>query len=107
MHQRSNAALAVAMVKKCMASSNCPALLRDSWSDADQHQILLKRALESARWPGRCQEVEDRQSSRKGVTWYLDGAHTVESLQCCADWFAGEIGRKQKSVCSLSVGAVS
>jgi len=23
----------------------------------------------------------------KGVRWYLDGAHTVESLKCCGEWF--------------------
>lgn len=43
--------------------------------------------LQNARWPGRCQVVDDRQPERQGVTWYLDGAHTVESLVCCAEWF--------------------
>lgn len=41
--------------------------------------------LERARWPGRCQVVQDPQDS--GFRWYLDGAHTVESLVCCGDWF--------------------
>lgn len=38
--------------------------------------------LESARWPGRCQLVEIG-SER----WHLDGAHTVESLGVCGEWF--------------------
>ena len=24
---------------------------------------------------------------KAGVTWYLDGAHTVESLNYCVEWF--------------------
>lgn len=48
--------------------------------------------LENARWPGRCQQVVDPirdGSARKGrTTWYLDGAHTVESLKACAEWYA-------------------
>ncbi|KAG6833899.1 hypothetical protein H0H87_007910 [Tephrocybe sp. NHM501043] len=43
-------------------------------------------ALKEARWPGRCQTVKD--PKRQNVTWYLDGAHTVESLECCMQWFA-------------------
>ncbi|KAJ9099920.1 hypothetical protein QFC21_003925 [Naganishia friedmannii] len=43
--------------------------------------------LERTRWPGRCQTVEDPASTAaRKTTWYLDGAHTVESLACCGDW---------------------
>ena len=49
------------------------------------HQII--EGLQDARWPGRCQIVEDRQPRRKGTRWFLDGAHTVESLLCCGEWF--------------------
>jgi folylpolyglutamate synthase len=48
--------------------------------------------LENARWPGRCQQIIDpaRDGTRASVgktTWFLDGAHTVESLKACAEWF--------------------
>lgn len=46
---------------------------------------LVDSALEKARWPGRCQTVVDPQYP--GTTWFLDGAHTVDSLECCAQWF--------------------
>lgn len=42
-------------------------------------------ALERTRWPGRCQEARDPKASN--VVWFLDGAHTTESLLCCAQWF--------------------
>ena len=35
--------------------------------------------LERCVWPGRCQII-DRATS-EGVTYFLDGAHTVESMQ--------------------------
>ena len=45
----------------------------------------FERGLATAKWPGRCQTIID--PTRAGVTWYLDGAHTVESLECCMQWF--------------------
>lgn len=39
--------------------------------------------LETAQWPGRCQVIR-----RDHVTWYLDGAHTSDSLREAAKWFA-------------------
>lgn len=42
------------------------------------------KGLENARWPGRCQAVLDPAHERS--TWFLDGAHTIESLACCGDW---------------------
>nr|CAH8822037.1 unnamed protein product [Trichobilharzia regenti] len=45
---------------------------------------ILKDAL-SARWPGRWQIVV-----RKNITYFLDGAHTVESLQSAIRWFHSE-----------------
>lgn len=39
--------------------------------------------LKQASWPGRCQ-VLDTQKAR----WFIDGAHTVESLEVAAEWVA-------------------
>lgn len=94
-HQRSNASLAVAIVQSFLASQRLPAAFADH---AIPHQPLdqllkldisplLRAGLEETRWPGRCQTIVDQHPDRKGVAWHLDGAHTVESLQCCAEWF--------------------
>ena len=45
----------------------------------------FKRGLAITKWPGRCQTIPD--PTRDRVTWYLDGAHTAESLECCMQWF--------------------
>jgi len=41
--------------------------------------------LKAARWPGRCQTVSD--PNFPPIMWFLDGAHTVESLECSLEWF--------------------
>jgi folylpolyglutamate synthase len=45
----------------------------------------IMTGLEAAKWPGRCQTVQD--PSHNPTRWYLDGAHTLESLDCCMAWF--------------------
>ncbi|TCD64329.1 Folylpolyglutamate synthetase [Steccherinum ochraceum] len=52
--------------------------------DAGLTETYVK-ALQEARWPGRCQMLQD--PKHDGTTWFLDGAHTVESLDCCMQWF--------------------
>ena len=36
--------------------------------------------------------------NRGSVTYYLDGAHTPESVRACADWFLSEMDSNHKSV---------
>ncbi|KAI0149731.1 FolC bifunctional protein [Hypoxylon sp. NC0597] len=42
--------------------------------------------LRSARLRGRCETREDGDD----ITWFIDGAHTAESLEEVAKWFAGK-----------------
>ncbi|XP_014215141.1 folylpolyglutamate synthase, mitochondrial [Copidosoma floridanum] len=39
-------------------------------------------ALESCKWPGRTQYLPGRT-----IDFYVDGAHTEESIECCVTWF--------------------
>ncbi|TNY17987.1 FolC bifunctional protein [Rhodotorula diobovata] len=106
-HQRSNASLAVAFVQSFLASPRCPPAFSDLSVSSDESSAptdastlpslpsslvapnplppTLVTALEQTRWPGRCQVSPD--PVNEGVRWFLDGAHTVESLQCCGEWF--------------------
>ncbi|CAN7942549.1 unnamed protein product [Ixodes hexagonus] len=43
----------------------------------------MARGLEDCRWPGRCQVVP----MGPGLTLFLDGAHTAESVGFCLRWF--------------------
>ncbi|KDE04362.1 hypothetical protein MVLG_05241 [Microbotryum lychnidis-dioicae p1A1 Lamole] len=101
-HQRINASLAVGLVRSFLASPRLPPAYSSSALDASTSTSLascliapqplpsrIVKGLEATRWPGRCQIERDTQSLSVG--WYLDGAHTVESLQCCGEWF-GQVG---------------
>ncbi|KAL7748440.1 Folylpolyglutamate synthetase [Sorochytrium milnesiophthora] len=43
----------------------------------------MRRGLSKTFWPGRSHTVRAH-----GITWCMDGAHTTESINMCAEWFA-------------------
>ena len=49
--------------------------------------------MTSCEWPGRNQIID---SPNKACTYYLDGAHTVESIEQFVNWFL-ELKSKQNS----------
>jgi len=49
----------------------------------------FKTGITNTRWPGRCQTIVD--PVRKGVVWFLDGAHTVDSLDMCGKWWKEQL----------------
>lgn len=121
-HQRSNASLALALVQSLLSSPSLPSAFKDllpldsprsasgnpndAMQENRQHQSIpdvLREGLEATRWPGRCQSVADKSDTRRGVTWHLDGAHTVESLTCCAEWFM-QVTAAQASQVFISFG---
>lgn len=57
--------------------------------------------LKKTSWPGRCQTVSD--PSSQNLTWFLDGAHTLESLDCCMQWYVSPgVGLPEKSTRSVN-----
>ncbi|KAG8900862.1 Folylpolyglutamate synthetase, partial [Tulasnella sp. 403] len=85
-HQVSNANLAVNLVHQFLLARQqdvAPPFLPSLYPAPLPAPYVS--GLESARWPGRCQEVLD--PKHKHITWFLDGAHTVESLTSCAEWY--------------------
>ncbi|KAF9019256.1 FolC bifunctional protein [Hymenopellis radicata] len=78
-HQVQNANLAVYLVQSFLQrqtgeSAPSPVALTDN----------VIAGLQETKWPGRCQTVQA--PSDANLTWYLDGAHTLESLDCCMQW---------------------
>ncbi|CAE6395611.1 unnamed protein product [Rhizoctonia solani] len=81
-HQRQNASLAVHLAHRFL-QLQCPTLkLSSSLSPIPE---VYATGLSEARWAGRCQRITDPSSS--GLQWLLDGAHTIESLISCAEWY--------------------
>lgn len=85
-HQTTNASLAVQLCNAFFKARPTPhsSTLTPAPFDAQARNGFID-ALKEARWPGRCQSVRDPQDGKS--FWYLDGAHTVESLTCCGEWF--------------------
>jgi folylpolyglutamate synthase len=82
-HQRQNASLAVYLAHSLLQRID-PIRFPSGSSPIPFSNFFIK-GLQGTRWPGRCQEVRDTNSP--GMTWFLDGAHTVESLICGMEWF--------------------
>jgi folylpolyglutamate synthase len=77
-HQVQNASLAVELAKQYMQETTGSV-------PGEEHTPIIMDGLAEAKWPGRCQTIQD--PVHKTTRWYLDGAHTVESLDCCMTWF--------------------
>jgi len=74
--QQSNASLAVALVADHLQKLGINV-------SSKPLPDLFTKGLEQATWPGRCQIIRE-----KNVEWCIDGAHTKESVEVAAQWFA-------------------
>ncbi len=79
-HQYQNADLAIHLSRKFLQAQGG----LEPKDSLTEYEI---NGLQSAKWPGRCQTVPD--PNQPSITWFLDGAHTLESLDCCMQWFVG------------------
>ncbi|KAL6719970.1 Folylpolyglutamate synthetase [Lecanora helva] len=83
--QRQNASLAVALVNALL-----PKLGQEALSLDGAVPLTVKQGLETTKWRGRCETISD---GRK--TWYLDGAHTDDSLRVGGRWFVEQAERRR------------
>ncbi|XP_073149629.1 folylpolyglutamate synthase-like [Henckelia pumila] len=96
-HQFTNAGLAVALSKSWLQRTGH----REKLSHADFEESLPEaflRGLSTARLSGRAQIVHDSPStysekpgpikSSGDLIFYLDGAHSPESMEACAKWYS-------------------
>ncbi|CAI7798884.1 unnamed protein product [Closterium sp. NIES-53] len=92
-----NASLAVSLCRQWAIRSG-----REKEADAIDQALADKtlppayiKGLGCASWPGRCEILQDcptepGQAGSAGgqLTFFLDGAHTVESMEVCGEWFS-------------------
>ncbi|KAI9380152.1 hypothetical protein POPTR_016G041800v4 [Populus trichocarpa] len=98
-HQFSNAGLAVSLCKSWLQrTGNWEKLFQKDNREANLPEAFL-RGLSTAHISGRAQIVHDSSSSSSHVSsevaetsgdliFYLDGAHSPESIEACAKWFS-------------------
>ncbi|KAG0186932.1 Folylpolyglutamate synthetase [Apophysomyces sp. BC1034] len=86
-HQKYNALVAIELCRVWL--EKCRGVKLPS----DPVPVEFTEGLRRVQWPGRGQKIHNSETKyadrvAKDLLWYLDGAHTVESLQVCADWFS-------------------
>ena len=86
-HQRVNAGLAVELVRAWANETRQP-WAADMEASLERNVLpdFVREGLENTTWPGRSQVMKDPEETN--LTFYLDGAHTVESMRHSAEWFA-------------------
>ncbi|KAH6609243.1 hypothetical protein Trco_002589 [Trichoderma cornu-damae] len=81
--QKKNATLAIALAETVLTKLG---LLNESPESSSSLPQEFIDGLEKCVFRGRCEVKEEG-----NVTWYLDGAHTADSLRMSSKWFASEI----------------
>ena len=97
-HQYGNATLAVqlcyAVVNNMKHNSNLSFISNGSEED---YTLSVLKALSMAEWPARCQTYCPSHGDKfENYAFYLDGAHTPQSLEATVDWFYQKINSEQK-----------
>ncbi|CAN7075449.1 unnamed protein product [Brassica oleracea var. botrytis] len=105
-HQLVNAGLAVSL-SRCwlQRTSNWDKLFPNGSNETDM-PVAFCRGLATARLHGRAQVVHDlvsdQQDSSGDLIFYLDGAHSPESMEACGRWFSSAV-RGNKSFSTTPV----
>jgi folylpolyglutamate synthase len=82
--QKGNASLAVALAESVLGE-----LDPEFWPQEYSLPKEFVDGLEQVVWRGRCEMKVDGD-----ITWYLDGAHTADSIVVAAKWFGDEVSEK-------------
>ncbi|KAF1377181.1 hypothetical protein PFLUV_G00197940 [Perca fluviatilis] len=90
-HQRSNASLALQLShtwlqKRCLPDKSFSSTSVENTGVLQvttfKPSPIMIKGLADTEWPGRNQTLK-----HGAVTYFLDGAHTMRSMQACVDWF--------------------
>ena len=82
--QKLNASLAIALAETVIAKLD-PSFQLPSNALSEE----FKEGLEKLVWRGRCEK-----KTEGNVTWYLDGAHTADSIVVASKWFGMECSQR-------------
>ncbi|XP_005748217.1 folylpolyglutamate synthase, mitochondrial-like [Pundamilia nyererei] len=100
-HQRSNASLALQLShtwlqRRCLPDHSFPVTTVENngtlQAPAFSPSPIIVKGLADAKWPGRTQTLKHEE-----VTYFLDGAHTMRSMQACVRWFRETAAEHERS----------
>lgn len=92
--QKTNASLAIAIAAAHLRALGHADIPHDTTTAVLPVPFIA--GLEQVRWPGRCETRHER-----NITWYIDGGHTLESIEVAAKWFASQVQSPPSSTASL------
>ncbi|ABN66208.2 predicted protein [Scheffersomyces stipitis CBS 6054] len=96
--QKQNAALAVKLSTihlQKLGFTDLPKFNEDGSIEELNDKFIA--GLEQVKWDGRCQKILNKPGF-EGISWYIDGAHTLESINVSAQWFKSEQKRAPSTV---------
>ncbi|KAL9231390.1 hypothetical protein vseg_006624 [Gypsophila vaccaria] len=97
-HQLVNAGLAVALCSSWLQrTGHVDAHYQISASSLPEQFI---KGLQAVKFEGRAQIVADQYTDAEDLVFYLDGAHSPESMEVCAKWFSRAIKEDDQRVAS-------
>ena len=99
--QRQNAALAVKLAAIRLEKLGVPLDELPNYEEALLPDKFIS-GLEKTQWPGRCQIIKDKPGFEK-ITWYIDGAHTIESMAVASKWFAQQMETSKPAANNIKV----
>ncbi|XP_029283914.1 folylpolyglutamate synthase, mitochondrial-like isoform X2 [Cottoperca gobio] len=100
-HQRSNASLALQLShtwlqRRCLPDKSFPFTSVDNTGvlqmTAFKPSPIMVKGLADTEWPGRNQTLK-----HGAVTYFLDGAHTMRSMQACVHWFSDTAAQHERN----------
>uniref|UniRef100_A0A672GCD6 Folylpolyglutamate synthase n=1 Tax=Salarias fasciatus TaxID=181472 RepID=A0A672GCD6_SALFA len=98
-HQRANASLALQLSHSWLQRRCLPGFPADSVDGSSVLQAasfkpspIMVKGLADTEWPGRNQTLK-----HGAVTYFLDGAHTMRSMQACVQWFRETAAQHERS----------
>ncbi|OWB84124.1 hypothetical protein B5S33_g2764 [[Candida] boidinii] len=99
--QYQNASIAIEIVKAHLDTLG----FRNLNIEEEELPENFVKGLEDASWPGRCQIIRENKdnsdninNNEHDITWFIDGAHTKESIQSGSKWFCQVTNPNKKRV---------
>ncbi|ODV79806.1 FolC bifunctional protein [Suhomyces tanzawaensis NRRL Y-17324] len=102
--QKQNAALAVKVAEAHLKKLGAPDSDLPKYNDQGIIEELPEKfteGLANVDWDGRCQIIQNKPGYEK-INWYIDGAHTLESINVSSKWFKDEQAKKA-TACSKNL----
>jgi len=97
-HQIVNAELALALSESVMGYDSCHITLNN-----EEYVKRVKEALKGTTWPARCQRLDIDYISHS-LQFFIDGAHTLESIKCSLQWFRACVDTSLSQVLIFNCG---